>query len=177
MKNISPKLGAIIESKEIGLKGHNKLIWAACERCGKERWSQLIHGAPQDKLCLKCAIKEAGRLGDKSPTWEGGRFINSQGYILVWISKEDFFSSMRNASNHVLEHRLVMAKHLKRCLLPWEIVHHKNGIKTDNRIENLELISSDIKHNTITKLSTYIKKLEKRNEELEQEVRLLRKTR
>ena len=54
-------------------------------------------------------------------------------------SNKDGYMEVRLNGRTLLEHRLVMAEHLGRDLLPGENVHHRNGVKTDNRIENLEL--------------------------------------
>ena len=78
-----------------------------------------------------------GRGGEDHPGWKGGR-KNQRGYILVWIPAGHPMAEMRSKAGYILEHRLVMAERLGRVLAPEEIVHHKNGIKDDNRIENLE---------------------------------------
>jgi hypothetical protein len=60
--------------------------------------------------------------------------------MVVCLDPSDFFYPMIGKGHGgIFEHRLVMARYLGRCLTRWEIVHHKNGIKNDNRLENLEL--------------------------------------
>ena len=89
---------------------------------------------------------------------------------MVKVSPTDFFHSMADKQDYILEHRLIMAKHLKRCLLPWEVVHHKNGVKTDNRLDNLEILPLG-KHNTI--LNRRIKELERITQRQNNQIKLL----
>lgn len=102
-------------------------------------------------------------MGKRSRGWKGGRIVGCGGYIWIYLSSHPH---ARN-SGYVAEHRLVMEKALGRYLFSWEIVHHINGIKDDNRIENLQLLPKG-EHNT------EIQKVYQENEKLKQEIKNLK---
>jgi hypothetical protein len=82
--------------------------------------------------------RQRPQRGELNPQWRGGR-TKIHGYPAVKISSDDPMASMRINSGYVLEHRLVMARALGRPLTSRETVHHVNGVRDDNRLENLQL--------------------------------------
>jgi hypothetical protein len=74
-------------------------------------------------------------IGENNGHYKGGKFIDKHGYVLIYQPKHPYHQH----NGYVKEHRLIMEQHLGRYLTPKEIVHHINRIKTDNRIDNLEL--------------------------------------
>ena len=75
--------------------------------------------------------------GKNHSKWNGGRIVTPFGYILKYSPSHPHKNKM--GKGYVLEHRLVMEKKIGRYLKKKEVIHHINGIKDDNRIENLVL--------------------------------------
>jgi hypothetical protein len=88
-------------------------------------------------------VRDARSLrGPASPAYKNGCWTGPDGYVRVLVQEDDPMASVRIPSGrYALEHRLVMSRHLGRPLTKDERVHHKNGVKDDNRIENLEVWS------------------------------------
>lgn len=57
-----------------------------------------------------------------------------------WLNARSGYREVKVNGRNVREHRWVMERHLGRKLLPYELVHHKDGNKTNNSIDNLELV-------------------------------------
>jgi len=88
--------------------------------------------------------KKPYESGDKHGMWKGGIKNHSNGYRYIWKPEHPFCTK----NGYVMEHRLVMEKHLGRYLTEDEYVHHINVNKKDNRIENLQLMTNS-EHRTL----------------------------
>ena len=112
--------------------------WKCKCDCGKETEvpaNRLVTGKTKSCGCFRRARGERN-VRENHPSWKGGKHIKD-GYIFL-LDKDH---PNRNCMGYVAEHVLVMSKHLGRALIKGENVHHKNGQKDDNRIDNLELWS------------------------------------
>lgn len=91
-----------------------------------------------DQLTSKnpTGVRKRTRLSEVDPDnpWTWGWHLNNKGYVLR-------VTTLGGKKRIKLEHRIVMEQHLGRELEPHENVHHINGVRHDNRPENLEIWS------------------------------------
>jgi hypothetical protein len=175
------KIGDVERADRIGFKGRQYLTWLACKKCKRERWVR--KGYEKDYVCVSCISRKRAAginlnsfphldtckchrcrigkgyfMGENNPMWKGGIKKMKTGYVYEYVKPGSIYSIMAAngvGNNYIAQHRLVMAKKLKRPLTKDETVHHKNGIKDDNRIENLELWAS--KHHSGQRVDDQIK--------------------
>ncbi len=129
VKNICCACYSEIQNKKICLKEN-------CEKCGQP-------GTFRKNRCKSCynALRMRKNISDDIPVRKkaknGSGGLNCYGYRLISVKNHP------NAMKHgrIFEHVFVMSEFLKRPLHKHESIHHKNGIRDDNRIENLELWS------------------------------------
>lgn len=115
--------------KECGVFYHDypsRRIKFCSRRCAwNNRMDDLI------ELGIKSGKKTRFKSMEQHPKWIGGKIFHPvHGYYMIRINKK-----------YIAEHVLVMEKHIGRKLMRGEQVHHINEIKTDNRIENLSLLT------------------------------------
>lgn len=106
-------------------------LWPFLCDCGtikNIRYPSVVEGKV---ISCGCYNKEKSS-GSNSPRWRGGKHKMKNGYIKISAGE----------GKGLFEHRFIMMKHLGRDLYPHENVHHINGVRDDNRIENLELWST-----------------------------------
>lgn len=132
-----PRWGQINCSKRCANAAQRTRTEIACPECGE----MFLPSSGQTYCGRSCAAKANGRKRRKP-----GGLKTSHGYVL--LRRPDH--PMATRAGYVMEHRLVMAREIGRPLRANEVVHHTNGVKEDNRPENLELMTES-EHNSLPK--------------------------
>jgi HNH endonuclease len=124
---------------------NERLNWIAAQyRSGRSQQSiadelGVVQTAVSGRLRQIGEIPAPDRSGPSAGAWKGGRHVTREGYVWVRPFADDLSYCVPVCTGYTQEHRLVMGKALGRPLTGEETVHHINGIKDDNRLENLQL--------------------------------------
>jgi hypothetical protein len=166
--------------------GRRKYCGDACrhvsykERVGEKslRWGKKHTAESRAKISQTRMERGVAQKGPNHSQWKGGRFLaNHYFYVMIGMLPEDqqkIAREMRPKHNYILEHRLIMAMTLGRPLKPREVVHHKNGVKTDNRPENLALMAWDEHSRKHRQVERQLAALTAENAELKSEIARLK---
>lgn len=116
-----------------------------CEICGASFY--LYPSETRNKAGRFCSMKCRGVAyrGEGNPKWRGGRTTSGTGYVYTYAPDHPNATE----AGYVMEHRLVIEAAIGRHLEPHEEVHHRNHVRDDNRLENLQLTSGVAEHRSI----------------------------
>ena len=110
----------------------NREIYVECKcKCGVIKYvhfKSITKNQSKSCGCYRKTLYKQTKFGKGNTNWKGGKTINTQGYIEIRVDNQ-----------YVKEHRYVYEKHYNIKLTSKQNIHHINGDKLDNRIENLEL--------------------------------------
>ncbi|MCK5613253.1 HNH endonuclease [Candidatus Pacearchaeota archaeon] len=105
----------------------------------KERAKKL--GIPEDQLTDGRGRHGNHAKGEQTGRWNKGKIISSHGYTKLRVEKSDQLS---DPNGYAYEHHIVWRKSGNMHPKKGQVIHHINGNKQDNRIENLKLVT--LKH-------------------------------
>src|ERR1700682_45731 len=143
-----------LKSRGISLKDARIVDWPIAEMIRRYEAGETVEdlgrwlgrsGKVVNKVLLKngCKMRRRGpKDGPGHKGWKGGRTIDKSGYVLVWNPDHP----QANHAGYVREHRLVAEEILGRFLTRDEVVHHKDGDRSNNDPENLQVFDSNADH-------------------------------
>ena len=112
-----------------------------CTVCGNRGSTPYRQWSKMDD-CTRCRSLRA--IVDDKVFGRARRYVDPLGYVRLYFHRHDMRGIGSNGE--VLEHRLVMERHLGRPLAASEMVHHINGDRSDNHIENLQVCANHLEH-------------------------------
>ena|SRR3990167_260317 len=127
----------VYRNNGLKMRGENHPMWKGgfpkCLDCKRQLYRY------DSKRCRKCAAKR--NSGNNMWNWKGGKFLDGNGYLRIMAKRHP-----RSRNGYVKAQYLVAEKVLGRYLNSKEMLHHINGIKTDNRKGNLYLFPNNKTH-------------------------------
>lgn len=151
-----------------GLESWNKGI--PCTEEFKQMQSELKKGGsnPKPKNFVDTMRKANPPIGRKikfdSRDKEKKLRVWRHGYVFVYKPEHPTSRKIPPDYGYIAEHRMIMELHLGRDLKPTEVIHHLDGLKSNNKIENLLCCETQRKHNQIhTKMQVFVEKLIREN--------------
>lgn len=128
-----------------------------CDECGHEQWVNYwniyrkgIH------ICRSCSCKSTAKTREKKDSWNKGKkfdpkhlgssYINTNGYKEIWVGEHTLTDKV---GGYQREHRILKELEINRSLVDREIIHHVDGNKINNRLDNLYICDGHFVHRKV----------------------------